>query len=368
MNPQHDLSIDPSITQEPAKADVEPALFTPPPVVERSFSVNSFVIEDTFYRSRLPKPVHWSVPWSDLMMTMFILFLSMFVYQASHEKFLVSNEPEIVGGSTADALDILGDSNIIIPIVPFAPKAPIRSGTIREVEKIDIENLNIDELFRDNVIYVEPSAETKTSERNNTAPNRLEDEHTDISKKKDVFEPAPLSVSDQTIPEIQQTNKLSEMYDISSQVLSDKKLHKFASIDLIPDKTMRIILTGDLLFFTGQADLSNKARKALMEVATVIKNTPYMINVIGHTDNQPMHSSRFATNWELSVVRASSVARFLIDETGMNPQQFIVSGFGSNRPRKPNTNVLNRAANRRVEIIISKRLPPAVKATSENFL
>lgn len=92
-----------------------------------------------------------------------------------------------------------------------------------------------------------------------------------------------------------------------------------------------------------------------------------MINVIGHTDNQPMHSSRFATNWELSVVRASSVARFLIEKMGMDEKQFIVSGYGSNRPRRPNTNVINRAANRRVEIIISKRLAPAEKVTAENL-
>ncbi len=369
MSEQQDIPIDdPSIEHEPVTADVEPALFTPPPPTEKPFSLNSFVIEDSFYRSRQPKPVHWSVPWSDLMMTMFILFLSMFVYQASHEKFLVSDKPEIIGGSTADALDILADNTIIIPIVPLAPKTPIRSETISKVERIDIEELNIDDIFRGNVIFVEPSAETKTSETKDPDPNFSADEQSDISIVEDIIEPAPLSTSDQIPPVIQQTDKFSEMYDISRQLLSDGNLEKFASIDLIPDKTMRIILTGDLLFYTGQADLSNRARKSLMEVAAVIKHTPYMINVIGHTDNQPMHSSRFATNWELSVVRASSVARFLIDETGMNPQQFIVSGFGSNRPRKPNTNVLNRAANRRVEIIISKRLPPAVKVTSENLL
>ncbi|HID69838.1 MAG TPA: hypothetical protein EYP35_05100 [Desulfobacterales bacterium] len=370
MSQQDDLSIDPLIEQEPVPLaeEPEPALYTPPPVVEKPFSINSFVIEDSFYRSRLPRPVHWSISWSDLMMTMFVLFLSMFVYQASHEKFLMSDEPEIVGGRTSDALDIMGNNNIIVPIVPLAPKAPIRSDSLGKVQGIDIEDLNIDEMFRGNVIFVEPSGDTKKDAIDATAPDGAEKKQQEISVEKDVVEPAPLSTSEQAPPEIRQTDKLSEMYDISKQVLSDEKLDKFASIDLIPDKTMRIILTGDLLFFTGQADLSNKARKSLTELAAVIKNTPYMINVIGHTDNQPMHSSRFATNWELSVVRASSVARFLIDEMGMNPHQFIVSGFGSNRPRKPNTNVLNRAANRRVEIIISKRLPPAVKATSENLL
>ncbi|MBU0961013.1 MAG: OmpA family protein, partial [Proteobacteria bacterium] len=116
-----------------------------------------------------------------------------------------------------------------------------------------------------------------------------------------------------------------------------------------------------------QADLSTEARDSLKKIATIIKNTPYMINVIGHTDNLPMHSALFATNWELSVVRASRVARFLIEEMGMQPDQFIVSGYGANRPRQPNTNVVNRAANRRVEIIISKRMPPAVQATPKNL-
>lgn len=154
---------------------------------------------------------------------------------------------------------------------------------------------------------------------------------------------------------------------MSKQALTENKLNDFASIDLVPDTTMRIILTGDLLFDTGQADLSESAKQSLRKIAAIIKKTPYMINVIGHTDSLPMHSARFATNWELSVVRASRVARFLIEEMGMNPLQFIVSGYGPYRPRRPNTNVANRAANRRVEIVISKRLPPAVKATPDNL-
>ena len=82
-----------------------------------------------------------------------------------------------------------------------------------------------------------------------------------------------------------------------------------------------------------------------------------MINIVGHTDNLPMRSNRFKSNWELSVARASSVARFLIDKLDMNPNQFVVSGYSSYRPIAPNTTSENRAKNRRVEIIISKRLP-----------
>jgi chemotaxis protein MotB len=371
MNQQQDFSTPSPLPQTPATSGAGFSdKYAPQSVMEKPFSTNSFVIEDSFYRSRLPRPVHWSVAWSDLMMTMFILFLTMFVYQASHEEFLVSNTPEIIGGSTTEAIDILGDGDLIVPIVPLTQKAPlITSGTVKKVEKVHINDLDIDSIFRNNTVFVEPSQETSNAEATVAEPEPITNtEPSTPAEQTDVIEPAPLIVSDQTIPEFQQTDTFTDMYDMSRQALLDGKLDQFASIELVPDKTMRIILTGDLLFFSGQADLSNRARKSLTLLAAVMKNSPYMVNVIGHTDNQPMHSSRFATNWELSVVRASSVARFLIEEMGMNPAQFIVSGYGSNRPRRPNTNIDNRAANRRVEIIISKRLAPAVKATPENLL
>ncbi len=335
-----------------------------------SFSVNSFVIENSFYRTRMPRPVHWSVAWSDLMMTMFILFLTMFVYQASHEEFLVSNTPEIIGGSTTEALDILGDGDLIVPIVPLSNRAPlINSGTVRKVEKILVEDINIDNVFDENTVYVEPSPDTTDNINGLTeVPKEIESDPASPASDEDILEPAPLMLSEQPVQEVQQETPFSEMYDMSQQALNNDDLGQFASIDLVPDTTMRIILTSDLLFFTGQADLSASARKSLKKLTAVIKYSPYMINVVGHTDSQPMHSSRFASNWELSVVRASSVARFLMNEMGMNPAQFIVSGYGSQRPRRPNNNVENRAANRRVEIIISKRLAPAIKATPNNLL
>jgi chemotaxis protein MotB len=307
------------------------------------------------------------------MMTMFILFLSMFVYQASHKEFLVSGTPEIIGGSTIDSIDFLTDNSIIVPIIPFKEDTPpINSKTVKKVQKVHVDNLDIDGLFRDQVVFVEPEPKTSSTLSNtNETQEQKQSQEDSISAKPpqtDRIEPAPVSIAKQSIPEFRQSDTFSDMYDMSRQILSEKKLSKFASIEVVPDKTMRIILTGDLLFFTGQAELSGKARNSLSRIAEIIKDTPYMVNVIGHTDNQPMHSSRFASNWELSVVRASSVARFLIDEMGMDSKQFIVSGFGSNRPRRPNTNVSNREVNRRVEIIISKRLAPAAKATVKNLL
>ena len=365
--------------QEILGAPLELPIPTTPPFAIQRFQENSFIIEDSFYRSRLPRATHWSVAWSDLMMTMFILFLSMFVYQAAHKDFLVSSTPEVIGGSTMDAIDVDAFQDLIVPIIPLNHNAPlISSGTVLQVEKVTLNEVKIDEVFREKVsspsdsktIIVEK--ETESEEQPLAVveePAPILEEVSAVASEQDVLEPAPITDAvEATVTEEEPTDTFSEIYDISKQALNEHNLEKFASIEVIPDKTMRIILTGDLLFSLGQAELSPQAQQSLLKIAAVIKRTPYMINVIGHTDNSPMNSPLFASNWELSVVRASRVARFLIDKTKMNPQQFIVSGYGSHRPRKPNNNTTNRAANRRVEIVISKRLAPAVKANPENIL
>jgi len=130
---------------------------------------------------------------------------------------------------------------------------------------------------------------------------------------------------------------------------------------------MRIILTGDLLFEVGESELSRESLESLQQITSVIKHTPYMINVVGHTDNVPMRSDKYKSNWELSVARASTVARFLIEKMEIPPNQFVVSGYSSYRPIEPNTTAQNRAINRRVEIIISKRLPRPLPATDNNL-
>lgn len=336
------------------------------------FQQNSFLIEEAFFRSRLPRATHWSVAWSDLMMTMFVLFLSMFIYQAAHEDFLVSRTPEIIGGSTTEAIDIEGDQDLIVPIVPLSQTAPlITSGTVKMIEKVSLDEIDMDEAFKEQLT---PPPPVKTLDKEITPSQGAEepvipeltpekkDPPQSISTTTDVIEPAPILTPEKA------PDNFSEIYSTSQQTLNEHQLDEFAAIELIPDKTVRIILTGDLLFTLGQAQLSGQAKKSLKKITEVIKDTPYMINVVGHTDNIPMRSSKFASNWELSVIRASSVTRFLIHTMHMNPQQFIVSGYGSQRPIKTNTNARNRAANRRVEIIISKRLAPAIKATPANIL
>jgi chemotaxis protein MotB len=352
--------------QTPAPKIISPERRVKPPafIPDNTSQHVAFLLDDTFYRSRIPKSNHWSIVWSDLMMTMFILFLTMFAHQATQtesEDFLANKTPEVVGGTTTDAIDLPGsDNDTSLPFTPINQGAPlVTAGTIKRVESVTGDAMTPKEekrISRSDVFDQPPKTESQGSVNPPT-------DNTVLPSKPVSNNTPPLS------PEVSKEKSvpLDAMYDLSQQVLTENNLKKFASIDLIPDTTMRIILTGDLLFNPGKADLSQTARQSLQKVATAIKNSPYMINVVGHTDNVPMSSEQYNTNWELSVARASRVARFLIEENNMNPNQFVVSGYSSFRPVKPNTNVENRAINRRVEIIISKKLPPAEPATSENL-
>lgn len=324
------------------------------------------------------------------MMTMFVLFLSMFVYQMAHDDFLEPMRKEVIGGDTTEALQSSDSSGASFPFAPISPGLPLMTaGTIKKVERVPVEELKEDGVPLDtpfqNPVDNQQEQSEKDIQLNPDIPTTITNSIAIIVENGEkprppltqqplpipsdtVLQPRPLVPEEPAITAIQPSaDPMGDMYALSKDALTKNDLSKFATVDLIPDKTMRIILTGDLLFSLGNSELSLSAKNSLYTLATILKNTPYMINVVGHTDNIPMASSRYRSNWELSVARASTVARFLIDEIKMNPAQFVVSGYASYRPVVPNNSAENRAKNRRVEIIISKRLPTPQPATLENL-
>ncbi len=108
-----------------------------------------------------------------------------------------------------------------------------------------------------------------------------------------------------------------------------------------------------IVFDPGHARLKPSAQTTLDKVASFIKERPYLIvEVQGHTDDQPISNTRYPSNWELSVDRATQVAKALIG-LGVNPTQFSVKGFGEYQSLYPNDSDENRLKNRRVEIQFS---------------
>ena len=107
----------------------------------------------------------------------------------------------------------------------------------------------------------------------------------------------------------------------------------------------------DILFASGEANLSDKAYPALDALAGTLLKYPNPVRVEGHTDNRPISTRYYPSNWELSAARAASVVhRFA--RAGVTPTRLSVIGFGENRPAQPNDTAAGRDANRRVVIVI----------------
>ncbi len=115
-----------------------------------------------------------------------------------------------------------------------------------------------------------------------------------------------------------------------------------------------IEINAALLFAPGEAALGSGASAALRAVAQVLAASVFPITIEGHTDNTPINTYRFPSNWELSAVRASTVARLFID-SGVRPDRLTAAGYADQRPIADNAAEEGRGRNRRVTILLESR-------------
>jgi chemotaxis protein MotB len=112
------------------------------------------------------------------------------------------------------------------------------------------------------------------------------------------------------------------------------------------------ILTDNALYDEGSADLRPKTRALLDQIGGLLRVGSNDIRVEGYTDNTPIATSQYPTNWELSTARAVGVTRYLIEHVKLAPTRISASGFGEYRPKYPNDTPLHKQLNRRVDIVI----------------
>lgn len=125
-------------------------------------------------------------------------------------------------------------------------------------------------------------------------------------------------------------------------------------IDTVYKSTgIELVLPETMLFESGRAEVLPSAQRFLDQLAPLLQNIPNEIKVEGHTDNVPISSTLFPTNWELSTARATMVIRYLTETHGLDPGRFTALGFGENRPLYPNDSAEGRSQNRRVVILLS---------------
>ncbi len=133
---------------------------------------------------------------------------------------------------------------------------------------------------------------------------------------------------------------------------------------------IEVEINSDILFGTGSAALGADARETLGKLADVLLDAPNGVRVEGHTDNLPIATAQFPSNWELSAARAASVVHLFADH-GVQPQRLAMVGYGEFRPRESNDAAAGRNRNRRVMVIIladqagAASLPASTTASAE---
>ncbi len=112
------------------------------------------------------------------------------------------------------------------------------------------------------------------------------------------------------------------------------------------------LLADQTLYSSGTADLPPKTKLLLDEINSAFVPTHSHLRVEGNTDNVPIQTSLYPTNWELSAARAIGVTRYLVEKKGLSPLRVSLAGYGEFRPRFPNSSLRERRNNRRVDIVI----------------
>jgi chemotaxis protein MotB len=119
---------------------------------------------------------------------------------------------------------------------------------------------------------------------------------------------------------------------------------------------IHVVIADSVMFATGRARIIEPSRSILRMLAKVLDKNVNSVVVEGHTDDRPIRTSRFPSNWELSTARAASAVRFLQENAPeLDPSRYAAVGYGSHHPRAPNETRSGRAQNRRVEILFDLR-------------
>ncbi len=150
-------------------------------------------------------------------------------------------------------------------------------------------------------------------------------------------------------PSEEESEVLYEVRNVEKMIL-DAELDKQVAVEVRDDGVM-FRLNAPFLFTSGGAELAEEPKGVLEEMSKFFTKFPYKVEVGGHTDDIPIGSARFPSNWELSAARAVTVARYF-QSVGMPPERIAATGYGEFHPIADNATPEGREKNRRVEIFL----------------
>ena len=160
-----------------------------------------------------------------------------------------------------------------------------------------------------------------------------------------------IAITGQVTPDARMATTLYEVREAMVQV--PVPTDASGSVDVgVSREGIVISLAGNMLFDSGKSDLKPRGMILLDTLAERLKTMPNEIRVEGHTDNVPIATPLYPSNWELSSARATTVGRYLAEHSEIDPRRLIAAGYGEFRPVAPNDSREGRARNRRVDLVV----------------
>ncbi|MEE3392476.1 MAG: OmpA family protein [Lachnospiraceae bacterium] len=139
---------------------------------------------------------------------------------------------------------------------------------------------------------------------------------------------------------------------VELQHLFENSKLKGKATSVIDKRGLVVSLNSAILFDSGSAEIKPENARTLAHLGKILKRVNKGIRIEGHTDNVPIHSAVYPSNWELSAARASSIVKLFIDNDKISPDKLVAVGYGEYRPVADNSTAEGRSKNRRVDIIV----------------
>lgn len=151
--------------------------------------------------------------------------------------------------------------------------------------------------------------------------------------------------------EAKASNEMSDLERVKNMI--NEKLPTKSDINMVnSERGLVISLADTFLFDPGSANIKPEAASTLDKLSSILKTLPNSIRIEGHTDNTPIKTALYPSNWELSTARATSLVKLFVEKYKYSPNKLSAGGYGEFRPLSPNTTPEGRQANRRVDIVI----------------
>ncbi|MDD4706850.1 MAG: flagellar motor protein MotB [Bacillota bacterium] len=159
--------------------------------------------------------------------------------------------------------------------------------------------------------------------------------------------------SDRLLQEQLEAESMEWLYRQLDEYIKENDLEATVVLG-VEERGLLIRFKDQALFDSGKALIRKDAETIVISIGEILKQNERSIRVEGHTDNVPMNTLLYPSNWELSTARAVNVVKFLIEDVGITPVRLSAAGYGEYHPIADNNTAENRQKNRRVDVVILK--------------